>query len=212
MWLGSFVIKSECQPRQIQRAGTKTSSGQNNRGAETGTLLSSSSSVTKKAKRPTVSFIPIFNICIIDIIYDGPKMSSHLRMSRGRCESRPGPTEGSLQSSAAAFYFTQILSGHLIAFHECSPFKYFSVDFVALFPHYFFNIFLNISMPEVPLNTTEALPAWVSTSRFVTEVKSSTAGAILQIISSFRENYSSEIMHNIYRYLHRLAFSVTFSS
>ena len=135
-------------------------------------------------------------------------------MSRGRCESRPGPTEGSLQSSAAAFYFTQILSGHLIAFHECSPFKYFSVDFVALFSHYFFNIFLNISMPEVPQNTTEARPVRVSTSRFVTEVKSSTAslaGAKFRIISCFRENYSSEIMHNIYRYLHRLAFSVTFS-
>lgn len=80
-------------------------------------------------------------------------------MSPGRCESRPGPTEGSLQSSAAAFYFTPILSGHLIAFHECSPFKYFSVYFVALFSHYFFNIFLNISMPEVPQNATEALPA-----------------------------------------------------
>ena len=72
--------------------------------------------------------------------------------------------------------------------------------------------FLGISMFEGPQNTTEALLAWVSTSRFVTEVKSSTAGTEFQIISSFRENYSSEIMHNIYRYLHRLAFSVTFSS
>ena len=71
--------------------------------------------------------------------------------------------------------------------------------------------FLGISMFEGPQNTTEALSAWVSTSRFVTEVKSSTAGTEFQIISSFRENYSSEIMHNIYRYLHRLAFSVTFS-
>ena len=31
------------------------------------------------------------------------RLSSHLRMSPGRCESPPGPTEGSLQSSAATF-------------------------------------------------------------------------------------------------------------
>ena len=72
--------------------------------------------------------------------------------------------------------------------------------------------FLGISMFEGQQNTTETLLAWVSTSRFVTEVKSSTAGTEFQIISSFRENYSSEIMHNIYRYLHILAFSVIFSS
>ena len=39
------------------------------------------------------------------------------------------------------FYFTLILSEHLIVFHECSPFKHFSVDLLALFSHYFFTIF-----------------------------------------------------------------------
>ena len=67
------------------------------------------------------------------------RFSSHLRMSLGRCESPQGPIEGSLQSFAATFfYFSQILSEHLIVFHECSSFKHFSVDLLGLFLHYFF--------------------------------------------------------------------------